>query len=74
MKERGGKQDVVGEYKLTSKSERATGKKWERGMETMNEKNITTVICDRGRENPDGNVVMEGGLGRRGGTLKKMRG
>lgn len=72
MKERERKQEVVGEYKLTSKSERATGKKWERRMEAMNDKNITTVICDRGRENP--NVVMEGGLGREGGTLKKMRG
>lgn len=26
------------------------------------ENNIKTIICDRGRENLDGNVVMEGGL------------
>lgn len=47
------------EKKITSKSERETeeeGRKWGR-MEDEN--NIKTVICDRGREKPDGNVVME---------------
>lgn len=30
----------------------------------VDESNIKTVICDRGRETPDGNVVMEEGLSR----------
>lgn len=33
-----------------------------KGATMVDEKNIKTVICDRGRENPDGNVVIEGGL------------
>lgn len=33
-----------------------------KGATMVDEKNIKTVICDRGRENLDGNVVIEGGL------------
>lgn len=39
------------------------------GAKTPGENNIKTVICDRGRENPEGNVVVEGGLS----TMERRR-
>lgn len=49
----------------TNSLERVRGRKEKvgtKGATMVDEKYIKTVICDRGRENLDGNVVIEGGL------------